>query len=156
MGVSLLVLALGLLSLMAWFFGVWAAMSTSWWFCPAFLAWGTGLATLVAVRCRSKAAIVLGGIFAVGLVLIQVADFTPRKPYRRFFDAIENGMSLAEVAAALHREFPSRGKFPRPEMSRVEGNLLFRLDPADGRYNAETITLRLQGEKVTGKIYSGD
>jgi hypothetical protein len=100
----------------------------------------------------------LHGVFLVAFLALVLMDFSPRKPYRRFFNAISPGMTRSEVMTALHRQFPPKGRYPVPVLRDEEWpfRLLFFLDPIQGAYNAEGIFLTFSNELVVSKIYSPD
>lgn len=96
--------------------------------------------------------------FAALLALLPQIDLSPRKPFARFYAAIEPGMTETEVLRALDDQFPSLGRYPRPSINRRVGptQLGFILDPKDGRYDAEVVALDFENGRVATKRYYPD
>ncbi len=69
-------------------------------------------------------------------------------------------MSESTVREQLVIHFPENGRYSRPVSSvgvdQQTTILGFVLDPTDGRYNAEYITLSLSAGRVEGKRYHRD
>jgi hypothetical protein len=85
-------------------------------------------------------------------------DTSPQKPFQRFYAAIRSGMTELEVLGALHSQFPVTGKYPRPFVNRLVGpnHLGFILDPDEGRYDAEIVSVELDSARVIRKQYQMD
>jgi len=153
----LLALSFSCLAYVAWFLDAWAGLSAHWMFVGVFAAWGACLALLFARGRRARPVMALTAIYFVGLVAMHFADTCPVKPYRRFYLAIDDGMTPDEVLALLRREFPPGGRFRSPFVRPPSPNHMgFNLDLTDSRYDAETINLDLTDGRVSGKMYSGD
>jgi hypothetical protein len=106
---------------------------------------------------RTPVALWLGGVSVGVFLVLAFVDFTPVKPYQRFYNAVQNGMTHTEVMNTLHRQFPANGRFPVPVLSGHDTNgMSFFLDPAQGAYNAEGVFLSLSNGRVTAKVYSPD
>ena len=77
-------------------------------------AWAVGFGICAAVRLRYRSILSLVVAFFVTafMLMLHFVDVLPVKPYKRFFGAIQLGMTDPEVMALLHREFPDRGSFP--------------------------------------------
>jgi hypothetical protein len=83
------------------------------------------------------------------------------RPFMFFYRDVQPGMGLAQVYQALDRHFPSNGRFPKPvcrdrPIAQNEIALSCQLDPNNGAYNAEIITVHFMGDRVTYKNYSPD
>lgn len=153
----LLVAALSSLGYVAWAIDDFSALSASWIFVAVFAAWGGGLAWAVERRRRSRTAAAMGVVFVAAIVGLHYLDLTPKKPYRRFYFAVHDGMTRADVFDALHREFPDGGRFPVPTVYGEDAvSLIFGLDPNDGRWNAEDVEIWFSEGRVSGKDYRGD
>jgi hypothetical protein len=122
----------------------------------AFILFGLVLAAVVYRRQRSWLALGFGAIATVAILLLHAVDLSPVKPYRRFFDSIQIGMTPAEVRSLLDREFPGDGRFRVPHAQFTADRIFFNLDLSDGRYNAESIQFPLRDGRVAGKEYLGD
>jgi hypothetical protein len=149
-------LGLGALIYCLWFVEVALGATPAAWLWAAALVWGIGLSVDFGRALRRVHAWALAVTFLVAAVALHLVDFSPRKPYARFYAAIETGMTPADVRSALTREFPASGRHRVPPMLVHEERLLLALDPEDARYNAETIDLTLKNGRVVAKNYSGD
>lgn len=106
---------------------------------------------------RTRTALWIGGLFIAAFLIVALIDFTPVKPYRRFYNSIHNGMTRAEVIAELHRQFPARGRHPVPALrNESDSQMMFFLDPKQSAYNAEGVFLTLTNDRVAAKVYSPD
>jgi hypothetical protein len=133
------------------------AVSRSWIICGFFLAAGIGISIFVSRRLNSRFGWGLGALLVATVLIISIADLSPVKPYRRFFAAIQDGMSRSDVMAALHRQFPDGGRFPVPRLALEQTDQLsFILDRTQGAYDAEIVLLRLNDGKVVSKSYLPD
>ncbi|MHB1426257.1 MAG: hypothetical protein ACYC3I_24085 [Gemmataceae bacterium] len=96
--------------------------------------------------------------FAAMLAFLPLLDTSPLNPFTRFYAAIEPGMTEAEVLRILDNQFPPTGGYPRPLVNRRVGptHLGFILDPRDGRYDAEMVTVDLEAGRVVKKQYYPD
>jgi hypothetical protein len=100
-------------------------------------------------------------------IAILTLDFTTfhlsdqARPFMLFYRDVHPGMGLAQVYEALDRQFPSNGRFPKPvcgdrAIAENKIELSCQLDPNSSAYNAEFITVRFTGDRVTYKNYSPD
>jgi hypothetical protein len=131
-------------------------LSVSWLYFVSFFVLAGVLVLPVVLRHRSKIGFALIILFGVGILAFHFADFSPTKPFRRFYKAVQVGMTKNEVMLAMHSEFPDRGRFPVPVVHEDTNRLGFILDPTRQAYNAEGVFLDLQDGRVVRKIYSSD
>jgi hypothetical protein len=100
-------------------------------------------------------------------IAILALDFTTfhlsdqARPFMLFYRDIHPGMGLTQVNQALDRQFPNNGRFPKPvcgdrPIAQNKTQLSCQLDPNNGNYNAEIITVHFTGDRVTHKDYSPD
>jgi len=132
-------------------------ISASWMF--TVLLWAVGFAVCVAVRVRYRSILSLVVAFLVTafMLVLHFVDLSPVKPYKRFFAAIQAGMTDLEVVTRLHREFPHGGRFPVPVRSDFRTNeMSFALDPKKSIWNAEAIVVHLDNGRVVSKEYWRD
>ena len=93
----------------------------------------------------------------VPLIVLPFVDVSPRKPFMRFYDSLQEGMSEAKIDELLAKNFPDSGRFNRPvAYGYGSDHIQFTLDPNDGRYNAELILLYMRNGRLGAKEYSGD
>ena len=91
------------------------------------------------------------------LLILPFVNFTPVKPFTRFYSQVHLEMTEDDVIKTLNLQFPEGGRFPRPISSRSDnGYLSFVLDPNDGAYNAEIISLKMKDGRVSKKEYFPD
>jgi hypothetical protein len=131
-------------------------VSMSWLFFVAFFVLAGVFDLPVILRHRSKTGFTLIIVFVLGIFAFYFIDFSPTKPFHRFHNAIQVGMTTNEVMAALHFEFPDKGRFPVPVLNQDTNRFIFILDPTKQAYNAEDVFVTLQDGRVTGKQYSAD
>jgi hypothetical protein len=96
----------------------------------------------------------LGLAFVAAMVALHYCDLTPVKPYRRFYDGVQTGMTQSEVVSLLHRTFPDGGRFraPAPGVTRADC-ISFALENLDNHDHARLIILSLREGKVASKAY---
>jgi hypothetical protein len=115
--------------------------------------------------------------FNISLLALRFLNLTPVKPFTKFYLDIKNSMTIQEVQGLFNQRFPKGGRFRQPEwylFDRDDGvfenldpeekgfvdipdlNLHYILDPSDGRYNAEFLSVYLKDGKVVGTEYSPD
>src|SRR4030042_4905189 len=93
----------------------------------------------------------------VPLIVLPFVDISLRKPFMRFYDSLQVGMSETQIGKLLAENFPDGGKYKHPvTYGYGSDNIQFILDPNDGRYNAESIILLMRNGKLTAKTYSAD
>lgn len=132
-------------------------ISASWIFTLVVWAVGFGMCIAVRLRYRSILSLVRAFLVTAFVVVLHFVDVLPVKPYKRFFAAIQLGMTDSEVMVLLHREFPDGGRFPVPVRRDFRTNeISFALDPKESAWNAEAIILYLQSGRVARKEYSRD
>jgi hypothetical protein len=122
-----------------------------------FIALTIGLVIVSPGLCRRdhrKIYMVLLGSYIAALIIGWNLDWTPAKPFYRFYSGIQLGMTMPEVQQRLDRAFPPNGPYTKP---RTEGNgqteQLFRLEPP---LSAEVITVQFEQGRVNKKNYSLD
>jgi hypothetical protein len=98
-------------------------------------------------------------IFTLNLPTFHFSD--QARPFLLFYRNIHPGMSLTQVNQTLDRQFPSNGRFPKPicgsrPIAQDKTELSCQLDPNNGNYNAEFITVHFRGDRLTHKNYSPD
>lgn len=115
--------------------------------------------------------------FNLSLFALYFVTLTPVKPFIQFYLDIKHGMTIQEVQSRFNQRFPKDGRFAQPEWQLNYGhqgvlensdpkekgflavpdqNLNFILDPNDGRYNAEVVTVYFKDGKVVGMEYLPD
>lgn len=115
--------------------------------------------------------------FNISLLALHFLTLTPVKPFTKFYLDIKNSMTIQEVQDLFNQRFPKEGRFPQPEWELHYGhngvlenrdpeekgfvaipdqNLNYILDPSDGRYNAEVVTVYFNDGKVVGAKYLPD
>ncbi len=135
-----------------------AAASISWSFLAVVATLGVLAAGVAWAWSRRAECLAPLLPFAAVLILLPLADTSPLKPFARFYAAIKPGMTEAEVLKALGDQFPSVGRYPRPFINRRVGPtyLGFILDPKDGRYDADIVSLDFEDGRVVSKRYYPD
>jgi len=149
--------SVALLILTAFLFDMLLGLSAHWLF--SLGVWVLGLIPCLAIRLRhqSRFALVALGVITVFVVLQHILDLSPVKPYKRFFAAIQAGMTETEVMTKLHRQFPANGAFPVPVRHDFRTNeISFALDPKESAWNAEAIVIHLDNGRVVSKEYWRD
>lgn len=139
-----------------WFVAVFLGLSLAAWLWAGVLVWGLSLTILLGRMPRPAFPLALGSLFAGAILVLHLVDFSPRQPYRRFFDAVQVGMTPPEVRTLFNREFPEGGRFRVPDAQFTAECILFNLDLADARYNAESLQFPLRDGRVVAKAYYGD
>ena len=153
----MLVISVGVLALFALMSDAIFGVSASWVFTLCVWAVGFGICAAVWLRYRPIIAMILAPLLTVFVLVLHFMDILPVKPYKRFFAAIQVGMTEQEVLAALHREFPDGGKLPVPVRRDFAPNqMAFFLDPNESAWNAEAILVQLTDGRVVSKRYSPD
>jgi hypothetical protein len=132
-------------------------ISASWTFTVALWAAGFGVCVAVRIRYRSILSLAVAFLVTAFMLALHFVDVLPVKPYKRFFAAIQPGMTESEIMALLHREFPDGGRFPVPVRHDFRTNeISFALDPNESAWNAEAIIINLDSGRVAKKTYSRD
>jgi hypothetical protein len=131
-------------------------LSVSWLFFASFFVLACLLDLPAVLRHRSKIGFMLIVLFAAGILAFYFFDFSPTKPFRRFYNSVQVGMTRDEVLSRLHSEFPVGGQFAVPVLHENLNRLGFILDPTKQAYNAEGVFLELQKGHVVSKTYSSD
>jgi hypothetical protein len=132
-------------------------ISASWVFTSVVWAVGFGVCIAVRLRYRSFLSLVVAFLVSASVLVLHFVDVLPVKPYKRFFAAIQVGMTDPQVMALLDREFPDGGRFPVPVRYDFRTNeISFALDPKESAWNAEAIILYLERGRVIRKEYSRD
>jgi hypothetical protein len=150
----LLAFYLGALAFVAWMLDARAGLSDSWLVCAGFILAGFGFSAALAVRCRSRVDWCLGLAFVAAMVALHYCDLTPVKPYRRFYDGVQTGMTQSEVVSLLHRTFPDGGRFRAPAQGVTGADCIsFALENLDNHDHARLIILSLREGKVASKAY---
>ncbi|MCB9745037.1 MAG: hypothetical protein H6740_20785 [Alphaproteobacteria bacterium] len=135
-----------------------AAFTVAPWMLSALLALGVVLGLPVALALRSDLALAPLAGFGLALALLPAAPTSPVKPFRALHQDIVVGGAADGALEALAARFPAGGQWARPRVERPSlGVLVFRLDPHDGRYDAEAIVLELDPEgRIVESRYSAD
>jgi hypothetical protein len=152
-----LAISAALLVLTAFLFDMLLGISASWYFTLG--AWVVGLVVCMAVRIRhqSRFALVTLGVLTTFILMQHFLDLSPVKPYKRFFAAIQPGMTEAEVLQILNHQFPASGPFPVPVRSDFTTNeISFALNPKESAWNAEAVVIHLDNGRVLSKEYWRD
>ena len=154
---ALLVLSGAVLVLVALLSDAIFGISESWIFTLVVWAVGFGVCRAVRLRYRSTLSLVISFLVTVFVLVLHFMDILPVKPYKRFFEAINIGMTEQEVLTLLHREFPDGGRFPVPvRRDFARDQMDFFLDPTESAWNAEGIFVHLSDGRVVSKKYSRD
>jgi hypothetical protein len=145
-----------LVVLAALFDGVFG-ISASWGFTISVWVLGVGICLAVRFRHPSFSLLVIIGLLTAFVLGQHFMDWSPVKPYKRFFAAVESGMTKADVLKLLRREFPDGFRFPRPmERDLGQEQMSFVLDPTERAWKAEAIFIYLSNGRVVRKEYSRD
>ncbi len=153
----MLVISVGVLALVAFVSDAVFGISGSWIF--TLVVWGVGFGACLAVwlRHRSILSLALAVVVTTFIWLLHFMDVLPVKPYKRFFNALQVGMTEEEVMKTLHQEFPEGGRLPVPvRRDRAQNEIDFFLDPKESAWNAEGIFIHLSRGRVVSKQYSRD
>lgn len=115
--------------------------------------------------------------FNISLLALHFLTLTPVKTFTKFYLDIKNGMTIQEVQSLFDQRFPKGGRFRQPEWELHYGhngvlenrdpeekgfaaipdqNLNYILDPKDGRYDAEIMSVYFKDGKVVGTKYLPD
>jgi len=130
--------------------------ATAWPITALAFTAGVGVSIPRCLRFRSAFCGCLLVAFLIVITHMHFSDFTPVKPYKRFFAAVQNGMTPDSVLKALGTQFPQLGRYPVPELRQETNRMMFFLDPKKSAYNAEGAFLTLNSGKVITKTYSSD
>ncbi len=150
-----------------------SAVSLSWQF---YLAMGFSalLLTLPSfLSSQRKQTLWLFLSFSFGLFTLHFLPVSPVKPFMRFHRDIGNGMATQEVQYLFSQHFPKDGRFRQPRLSLGVGipfdarygadvtdtptqSFHYILDPTDGRFNSETLTVYFKNGRVVGTEYLSD
>lgn len=135
------------------------SVDTAWLITAGFLFASLAISIPLIWRYRS---ISCAGFLVTSVAIMMamhLCDFTPVKPYKRFFAAIQTGMTEQEVMAAVHKQFPcvgSRYRFPAINVANGEPKRIgFIISPVKA-YNGNGIWVTLKGGRVTDKVYLPD
>jgi hypothetical protein len=126
-----------------------------------FLALVLGLAltaTLsVALLVKNWQCLVPLGVYVIFVLILPFIALSPVKPFRSFFESVCVGMTQEEVLLQLNAHFPEGGRYAKPEWRPfVHDSLLFVLNPNDGRYDSEIVTVVFHEGGVLAKMYLPD
>lgn len=116
--------------------------------------------------------------FNISLVTLHFLTLNPVKPFTQFYLDAKNGMTIQEVQSVFNQRFPKGGRFSQPEwelndehnegvwenrdpkeqgfVAIPDQNLNYILDPNNGDYNAEIVTVYFKDGKVVGAKYLPD
>ncbi len=154
--IVLVVLSLTLVGWVAYLLEISGANLGSWLYTGTALLVALGVSIPIARHFRSVLCAGIAAVFGVSIIAMHLFDFTPIKPFRRFFAAVHEGMTEPEVMAALHREFPEGGRFTVPALHSHPDEMRFFLDPTKGAYDAEGVFVTLRDGKCACKVYYSD
>ncbi len=111
-------------------------------------------------RDYRKIYMALMGLYIAALIIGWNLDWSPTKPFHRFYRGIQLGMSIEQVQQQLSQFFPPNGPYPKPptETGQPLGNgqitHYFRLAPLPP--TAAVITVDFEQGRVTNTEYSPD
>jgi len=128
-------------------------VSASWFFSLGLWVLGLVICLPVHIRHQSRFALVVFGVLTAFVLVQHFLDLSPVKPYKRFFRALQSGMTEKEVTLILQREFPTDGPFPVPART---NEISFALNPKESLWNAEAIVIHLSEGRVASKEYLRD
>jgi hypothetical protein len=132
-------------------------ISASWWFTAGLCALAAGTGLYVHLRFRSYSIVVASSLLTGFLIWLHFADFSPVKPFRRFFAAIKPGMTESGVLDAMKKEFPEGGPNPAPSQNSYRPNgLTFGLKTSGKAWTGEAIVLEMSQGFVVSKRYIQD
>jgi hypothetical protein len=111
-----------------------------------------------------QVSMVLLASFTIALFSLNFAPpwvIGPSKTFMMFYKDIHSGMNMVAVNQALDQHFPVSGELPKPVCQETQKSPTKKafscvLDPNQGAYNAEIITVYLTNDRVTHKEYSPD
>jgi hypothetical protein len=112
---------------------------------PLFLGRGRGVRHLLLATA-------IYGAFAGWIAVQRQIDWNMRRPFLRAYAQIRPGMTREQVEALMRREF--RGKRPVARWDDSGGQ--YTLDPDDGRFNAEFLTIYMNEGRVVSADYLPD
>jgi hypothetical protein len=105
-------------------------------------------------RAHRKIHMVLIASYIAALIIGWNLDWSPAKPFYRFYSGIRVGMTVPEVQQRLDQSFPPNGPYPKPrtEDTSSDGQIrqLYRLEPP---LSAELITVEFAQGRVTKTEY---
>jgi hypothetical protein len=108
-------------------------------------------------RAHRKIHMVLIASYIAALIIGWNLDWSPAKPFYRFYSGIRVGMTVPEVQQRLDQSFPPNGPYPKPrtEGTSSDGQIrqLYRLEPP---LSAELITVEFAQGRVTKTEYLPD
>jgi hypothetical protein len=108
-------------------------------------------------RYHRKVYMVLTVLYVAALIIGWNVDWSPAKPFYRFYSGIHPGMTVPEVQQRLDQAFPPNGPYPKPrtEDASSDGQIrqLFRLEPP---LSAELIMVEFEQGRVTKTEYLPD
>jgi hypothetical protein len=110
-------------------------------------------------RYHRKVYVVMTGLYVTALVIGWNVDWSPTKPFYRFYSGIHSGMTMPEVQQRLDQAFPPNGPYPKPRTEQMapssNGQITqyFRLEPP---LSAEVITVEFSQGRVIKMGYSPD
>jgi hypothetical protein len=131
-------------------------LSTMWPMQFFFALMGLVCILPVLIKRREWAVMPLFAIFMCAIMGTQYIDWTPEKPFMRFYESVSAGMSQSEVEERLHQAFPTNGKYSVPVMNPAPNGFGITLDPSRGEYNATIIHLGFRDDRVVSKDYYHD
>jgi hypothetical protein len=135
----------------------WSGASYSLAFEGFFIWVGVLSGLLVMHLSRHKAYLLLPAAFILFILTLPFVDTSPVKPAIRAVREIQPGMTEVQVRSVLDRHFPADGRFRRPEIGPLnEGELMFSLDPHDGRYNAALVVVKFSAGKCISAEFLPD
>lgn len=79
------------------------------------------------------------------------------RAFRSFYDALDEGMTRAEVFDVVEQQYPAHGKRGRPTLNvNKEEQIIFFMNTEDGSHTCEGVFVNLQDGIVTGVSYACD
>jgi hypothetical protein len=110
-------------------------------------------------RYHRKLYLVLTGLYVAALIIGWNVDWSPAKPFYRFYSGVQVGMTIPEVQQRLDQAFPPNGWYPKPPTESAslgpdgKTRQFFRLEPP---LSAEVIMVEFEQGRVTKTEYSPD
>lgn len=124
---------------------------------PIMLSWGVFLGLPVALALPSDVAFAPLAVYALLCCLMPAAPSSPVKNFRRLHQDIHPGMTVPALWEARVERFPRYGTWKLPRIERPDDDhIVLRLDPDDGRYNAEIILIELKDGLIASADYYAD